>query len=210
MSSDDEDDFSLDSDSDIEVIPKKKQKIDKVASSKPKTVQNSIIERKSTNIKSNEVITHNNKENILNTSSIILDGPDITRGPDITTESAAKSLIMRYMKLQNRPYSLLQIFENLHKRIQKSTLERCLHALCENQDPSNRLICKEYGKAKIYYPDQSAFMTLSNHEMALIQSEIDRLSKEVEKKREEEKAMQMKISMLAAEPTDDELDSYDI
>lgn len=76
---------------------------------------------------------------------------DITRGPNITTESAAKKLILHYLKLQNRPYSAIQVFDNLHKRIAKPTVERCLTTLSETD---GGLRCKEYGKAKIYFFDQ--------------------------------------------------------
>ena len=76
---------------------------------------------------------------------------DITRGPNITTESAAKKLILQYLKLQNRPYSAIQVFDNLHKRIAKPTVERCLTTLSETD---GGLRCKEYGKAKIYFFDQ--------------------------------------------------------
>ena len=78
-------------------------------------------------------------------------GGDITRGPNITTESAAKKLILQYLKQQNRPYSAIQVYDNLHKRIAKPTAERCLAVLSEND---GGLRCKEYGKAKIYFIDQ--------------------------------------------------------
>ena len=78
-------------------------------------------------------------------------GGDITRGPNITTESAAKKLILQYLKQQNRPYSAIQVFDNLHKRIAKPTAERCLAVLSDND---GGLRCKEYGKAKIYFIDQ--------------------------------------------------------
>lgn len=76
---------------------------------------------------------------------------DITRGANITTESAAKKLILQYLRLQNRPYSAIQVFDNLHKRIAKPIVERCLATLSE---PDGGLRCKEYGKAKIYFFDQ--------------------------------------------------------
>jgi TBPIP/Hop2 winged helix domain len=84
-------------------------------------------------------------------SSAAVGGGDITRGANITTESAAKKLILQYLKLQNRPYSAIQVFDNLHKRIAKPTVERCLSTLSEND---GGLRCKEYGKAKIYFFDQ--------------------------------------------------------
>jgi hypothetical protein len=50
-----------------------------------------------------------------------------------------------------RPYSVIQVFENLHQRVSKPVVERTLNALCEE---GGDLCVKEYGKAKIYFPDQ--------------------------------------------------------
>ncbi len=100
-----------------------------------------------------------------------LDAPDITRGPDITTESAARSLVSRYFLQQNRPYSALQVYENLHRRIAKGMVERVLNTLTESSTGPGmcRLQCKEYGKAKIYFPDQSIFPVLSPPELIALQ-----------------------------------------
>ena len=76
---------------------------------------------------------------------------DITRGAAVTTESAAKKLVLQYMKQQNRPYSVIQVHENLHNRIPKITVQRVLDSLSSE---SGGLKMKEYGKAKIYYLDQ--------------------------------------------------------
>ena len=97
------------------------------------------------------VSTSTSSSSSASSSSAAVVGGDITRGANITTESAAKKLILQYLKLQNRPYSAIQVFDNLHKRIAKPTVERCLSTLSEND---GGLRCKEYGKAKIYFFDQ--------------------------------------------------------
>ena len=85
---------------------------------------------------------------------ITVNEEDITRGPDVTTEPAAKKLVLKYLFNQNRPYSAIQIHDNLHKRIPKTLLERCLNVLCEDAGETAQILCKEYGKAKIYFPNQ--------------------------------------------------------
>ena len=57
------------------------------------------------------------------TSSLPSGAVDITHGPPVASESAAKKLIFKYMKQQNRPYSVIQVFENLHQRITKSVVQ---------------------------------------------------------------------------------------
>ena len=130
---------------------------------------------------------------------------DITRGADITTDSSAKALLLRYFHQQNRPYSAIQLFENLHKRIQKATLERCLTGLCDPTLPQ-RLICKEYGKAKIYFPDQSAFPVLSAGDLNSLEEEVKGLEERVARDRERDKQLRAQIVALNAEPKDAELD----
>lgn len=65
---------------------------------------------------------------------------DITRGPDVVTESSAKKLILQYMKQQNRPYSAMQVFDNLHKRVAKSLTERALESLAKT--PNSGILVK--------------------------------------------------------------------
>ena len=122
------------------------------------------------------------------TKGIEPEGPgasdDITRGPPVNSESQAKKLIVQYMKQQNRPYSAIQVFDNLHKRIPKSTVEKVLSVLSEQNSSSDGsegpvLRCKDYGKAKIYFYNQMQLPTLSDNEIGKIDAEIALLNKEV-------------------------------
>lgn len=136
------------------------------------------------------------------------------RGPDITTESSAKALITKYLMHQNRPYSVIQVYENLHKRIQKPTIERSLNTLCELSSVSSsgttntRIICKEYGKAKIYFPDQNCFQTMSERDMKQLEIEIDLLQQQVDRKMMHELQLNSKVVSMSAEPSDIEIDRY--
>ena len=130
---------------------------------------------------------------------------DITRGPDINTEAAAKKLILLYLRQQNRPYSAIQIYDNLHKRITKPLIERVLNAICAANDCD--LICKEYGKAKIYFIDQNT-MT-SNYTPAELDALIhdnSELKKEVDAAVGEERRYKQQLQALMDEPSDDALD----
>ena len=130
---------------------------------------------------------------------------DITRGSDINTEAAAKKLILQYLRQQNRPYSAIQIYDNLHKRITKPLIERVLNAACASNDCD--LICKEYGKAKIYFIDQNT-MT-SNYTTAELDQLIydnSELKKEVDTMIGEEKRYKQMLQALMDEPSDDALD----
>ena len=98
----------------------------------------------------NSVILSQNKPDYIMTDD---SKGDITKGPAVATEASAKKLIQQYMTLQNRPYSAIQVFDNLHGRVPKSTVQKVLDSLTS----TNVLNIKEYGKAKIYYVDQVAY-----------------------------------------------------
>jgi len=62
---------------------------------------------------------------------------------------------------QNRPYSLINIIDNLHGRIAKSIAVKVLEELVA----SKILILKEYGKFQLYLANQDNFPTTSNDEL---------------------------------------------
>jgi hypothetical protein len=129
---------------------------------------------------------------------------DITRGPPVTTDIAAKKLIGQYLRQQNRPYSAIQIHDNLHKRIQKGTIERVLTSMCL---PGAGFICKEYGKAKIYFIDQGTLPSdFSADQLEELQARNEELKKQVELSSAEDRRVKEELQQLQAEPTDADLD----
>lgn len=133
-------------------------------------------------------------------------GVDITQGPPVTTDAGAKKLVTQYMRQQNRPYSAQQMFDNLHKRIPKATLERVLGVL---SGPGEGLLCKEYGKAKIYYVDQSFLPAeRSAEQLQDLQHSVLELQDELKVQLQEEKDKRQLLQARRAEPDDNELDRF--
>ena len=129
---------------------------------------------------------------------------DITRGPEVTTENAAKKLILRYMKQQNRPYSAIQVFENLHKRVMKGTVERVLESLAKMEGTS---ICvKEYGKNKIYWPDQKGMPTASADQLRSLDDQIKAKSAELRAVEARGMDTERSLKVLLSQPSDADLD----
>ena len=58
----------------------------------------------------------------------------------------AKDEVLKFVKRMNRPYSVIQLVDNLHGKIKKSVMQTILDELVEEGQVS----AKEYGKAKIY------------------------------------------------------------
>ena len=99
-----------------------------------------------------------------------------------------KKYVYDYMKTQNRPYSLINIFDNLHGAIKKSQLGKILDALVEE----GSLIMKEYN-TKIYLFNQDKL------DVKITDSDIDTIQKEIDEKKEEHKKLKEVIASKANE-----------
>jgi len=129
---------------------------------------------------------------------------DITRGADVTTESAAKRLISKYLLQQNRPYSTIQIYDNLHHRIVKNVVDSVCEAL--SNQPGSSVVVKEFGKTKLYFADQRGMSGASASKLDSLDVEIKTVSAQVSMSQQEEAALHESIKRLYAEPTDSDLD----
>jgi hypothetical protein len=61
----------------------------------------------------------------------------VTKGPPVASAAEAKSLIKSYMLSQNRPFSCIQVFDNLHHRVTKTDVQKGLirefaYYICHN------------------------------------------------------------------------------
>ena len=131
------------------------------------------------------------------------DSTDITRGAPVTTDIAAKKLMSQYLRQQNRPYSSIQIHDNLHKRIPKATVERVLTSMCL---PDSGFVCKEYGKAKIYFVDQASLPSdYTADQLDELRNQNDKLKNRVDQAPSQERAAKAELQHLLAEPSDQEL-----
>ena len=99
-----------------------------------------------------------------------------------------KQYVYDYMKAQNRPYSLVNIFDNLHGAVKKSQLQKILDALVDE----GSLIMKEYN-SKIYLFNQDKLET------KVTDADIDKIQKEIDEQREEHKKLKDEISSKANE-----------
>lgn len=112
-----------------------------------------------------------------------------------------KQYVYDYMKSQNRPYSLINIFDNLHGAVKKAQLGKILDALVDE----GSLIMKEYN-SKIYLFNQDKL------DVKVTDADIEQIQKEIDKKREENKKLREEIAsnnndlkILTLTLTDDEL-----
>ncbi len=65
----------------------------------------------------------------------------------------AEERVLQFMSVHNRPWNALLVSDHLAQfGVKKAQVQRALDALCE----SRKLMCKEFGKAKLYLPLQPA------------------------------------------------------
>uniref|UniRef100_H2ZD74 Homologous-pairing protein 2 homolog n=1 Tax=Ciona savignyi TaxID=51511 RepID=H2ZD74_CIOSA len=83
--------------------------------------------------------------------------------------------IFDYMKTQNRPYSVGDIFSNLHKEYGKTAVTKTVEVLSQR----GKLLEKVYGKTKIYVVHQSQFPVVQKDELTKHDDEIKQLNEEV-------------------------------
>ena len=127
---------------------------------------------------------------------------DLTKGGSLATEQAVKKVLLPYLKRENRPFNVLQLHENFHKRMPKSVLEKALTTLSEN---NGGVRCKEYGKSKIYFADQSTIPCGSEKEIKELNTEIEKLKRQYESVSQEANNVKSELIKIESEPTDADL-----
>jgi hypothetical protein len=166
---------------------------------------------------------------IVESSSVPASDNNLTTGGPVTTEAAAKKLISQYLKMQNRPYSAIQIHDNLHGRIPKAVTERALvyqYTIIErlrciinlnnhyftiktslSSGEGSDILCKEYGKCKIYFMNQitCASSDFTDEQVQQLESENQELSHSLNAILAEEKQLAQQLKELQGQPSDQNL-----
>lgn len=83
-------------------------------------------------------------------------------------DASALEVVYEYMKKQNRPYSLVDIFNNLHKEHGKTAVQKAIDQLVSN----GKLCEKVYGKQKVYVVNQDCFEAANDAELKTMDLKI--------------------------------------
>ncbi|CAD2087826.1 Tat binding protein 1(TBP-1)-interacting protein, putative [Plasmodium vinckei lentum] len=94
----------------------------------------------------------------------------------VLSDTDAKEKIYKYMRQTNRPYSVINVYDNLHGMISKNSVQKIMDELSIEK----KLQCKEYGKAKIYLINQKEFESLNVEEINKLKNSIEVVKGEVE------------------------------
>ncbi|EDV27229.1 homologous-pairing protein 2-like protein [Trichoplax sp. H2] len=90
-------------------------------------------------------------------------------------DDAIIKVVLEYFYQQNRPYSIVDIFNNLHKEYGKTAINKAVLDLVEEK----KLIEKTYGKQKVYVINQASMETVSNDEINEMDKNIANLQNEL-------------------------------
>lgn len=89
------------------------------------------------------------------------------------SDDEASDAVLNYLTKQNRPYSAVDIFSNLHKKFGKTAVQRSLEKLASKGVITEKI----NGKQKVYAPKQDQFGEYDENEVKKIDEKI-RLSQE--------------------------------
>ena len=126
-----------------------------------------------------------------------------TVSSSISEVNDPKTTVLNYMLSQNRPYSLINVFDNLRGSIKKAQLGKILDALTEEK----KLICKEYN-TKIYLANQDNFPPVSEESLKGLDASIEASKEEITKLKETLQGKQNELKTITSEYTDEELNQH--
>ncbi|XP_066987835.1 LOW QUALITY PROTEIN: homologous-pairing protein 2 homolog [Macrobrachium rosenbergii] len=115
-------------------------------------------------------------------------------------DNEAMERVRSYMEQQNRPYSVNDIFMNLHKDIGKTAVQKVLDQLVS----SGKLREKSYGKQKVYVYDQSHFPSFDENKLKEMDNEIAELNESVKEKEKLTTEVEAKLRGLNSSLTTEE------
>ncbi|XP_064104604.1 LOW QUALITY PROTEIN: homologous-pairing protein 2 homolog [Macrobrachium nipponense] len=115
-------------------------------------------------------------------------------------DNEAMERIRSYMEQQNRPYSVNDIFMNLHKDIGKTAVQKALDQLVSG----GMLREKSYGKQKVYVYEQSHFPSFDENKLKELDNEIAKLNESVKEKEKLSTEAEAKLRGLNSSLTTEE------
>lgn len=113
-----------------------------------------------------------------------------------------EAVLFEFLLHQNRPYSLVNIYDNLRGAIKKPQLQKTLDKLVEKQ----KALVKEYGKVKIYLINQKLIPEVNETELEELDTQILELSNELESGKNEVKELQNRMKELKNTLSIEEID----
>lgn len=86
--------------------------------------------------------------------------------PPCMTRCLTTAIVSRRVSQQNKPYSAVNIFDNLHKAVKRAHVNRVLDKLADQ----GHIKLKQYKKFKLYYADQAQYGDITQASVAALEA----------------------------------------
>ena len=129
-----------------------------------------------------------------------------TQLPQPKRSCPVSATILDYLNKQNRPYSHIQVFDNLHGAIKKSSVQSTLDAL----EAEGKIKAFVFGKTKLFVANQdnaAGVVQPLDQEIAKLDEEIAKFGREEQGLRQAVSELENEIKQLESEPTTGEADT---
>lgn len=126
-------------------------------------------------------------------------GDEIISQLILSTDEEKK--VLKYMLQQNRPYSVINLFDNLRGSIKKKLLESTLNSLVEKE----YIIGKQYN-SMVYLVNQKLFPPINEVEVKKLNDKISSLEKSITDAQEKSNKLTNELKHVKTQYTDKELD----
>ena len=108
-----------------------------------------------------------------------------------------ESTVHKYLLERNRPYSINDLFNNLHGSISKPALTKALNSLVAKEE----ITCKVFGKSTLYVMRQDLYETPSQVQLDEMDNQICELKEQVAYLKDSNKARSSELSTLTSSLT---------
>ncbi|KAJ3274349.1 hypothetical protein HK104_004115 [Borealophlyctis nickersoniae] len=119
------------------------------------------------------------------------------------TPQDPQQVVLHYLRKTNRPYSAVDVFNNLKGEIGKTLVTKALSSLVEEQQVHG----KQYGKQWVYVAKQDDLPAPSQSELDEMDGSIGRLKEEIGGLKEEIKQTQAALSGLTSSLTNEQIET---
>ncbi|CZR57628.1 uncharacterized protein PAC_07517 [Phialocephala subalpina] len=123
------------------------------------------------------------------------------------TGDEAVSLILGYLKAQNRPYSATEVSANLHNKVTKTVADKLLKEMEQNRQIMGKATKKDGGGQWVFWPIQDPSDAASPEELATMDTLITTLKESMPTLRTTFKTITTNLTTLQKAPTTSELSS---
>lgn len=119
-------------------------------------------------------------------------------------DAQAVTAVLDYLNMQNRPYSAVDIFNNLHKEYGKVAVCKALDSLVADGNINS----KTYNKQTVYVANQSQFPEVNDAELKEMEAQITTMTQKLKDSTEAQRRLDSELQVLNTSLTTNEAQAH--